>query len=886
MDDIYQKIYDHELLNGTIDNLTLNRFAHDHVSFQQEQLTTENIRKCVWFASLLAMSENEDHRQKAQNFASLLYLKFPENIDIQKVAYIIYSRAGNLTATRFLKDIGERTKAGFEFKDSFGYLLDGELSLERLEKSLRVEEEELLLTDFQFDLWQNLNTKDDLAISAPTSSGKSFIIQQYINHKFRAETKVRILYIVSSRALLSQVSELFRSILPEDVQINTSFVFENNEIVGDIPKHLLILTPERCLRLLQSAWKQIFPLDILFTDEIQNIEETEGRGVLLEYVLNEINEAWPELKKIIAGPLLKNSRSIFYDLFQQLCVSQTSNKSPVFQIKTIVRPYEIGKIGIKILSKDNPEQEERVMEVPFDLRALFGKSIGKGMAKIVSLFASNSLSIVYSPKTNLVQAWAREYAAEVPFIAVDSRVRELIDFLADEVHPRYFLIECLKKGVAFHHAKLPDIVRKEIEDLFSDGKLSCLFCTSTLLEGVNLPANNLFVVSPVKRTEPLTPFEFGNLIGRAGRIRDSLYGTIYCIEKDNNKWAQKYYDTNFNKEVVSSNKQALEKATDVIREMSQIAGQIKEGRIRNAVISLRHKFLKDPISFAKYLDTKVIHSDERVQILAGIETSMADNIVPYEILRLNPSIDPLMQAKLFNLLQKDGVDAWIFHDHPSFFARVKRENNEKVPYEKKSFFWQLFELLTKLDEIFEITREAYFKYAINVSVAQMCSYACQWLDNQSYKELILADIRFHSRHTNPKKKIDPSNPIIINHRINEVIKIHSTISTFILVKYLKLLNDLLLPFMGENPEEKFRFSLSMPVKLELGTSKGSAIHLMSRGVNRSVALKVVKEFEKINGFKDMDIFQWLKSVETLPLKAIYIRYLQKLNLLKRSNPVA
>lgn len=120
----------------------------------------------------------------------------------------------------------------------------------------------------------------------------------------------------------------------------------------------------------------------------------------------------------------------------------------------------------------------------------------------------------------------------------------------------------------------------------------------------------------------------------------------------------------------------------------------------------------------------------------------------------------------------------------------------------------------------------------------------------------------------------------MNERINEVIKIHSTINSFILVKYLKVVNDLLMLFVSDVNDEKFRFSLNLPVTLELGTTKHNVILLISKGVNRSVALKVNAEFEKVPGHEEMDVVQWLKTVEKLPLKPIYNRYLRNMKLLK------
>ena len=122
--------------------------------------------------------------------------------------------------------------------------------------------------------------------------------------------------------------------------------------------------------------------------------------------------------------------------------------------------------------------------------------------------------------------------------------------MKEDIHRKYYLIDCLKKKIAYHHGSLPDIVRKEIEELYINEKLSTIFCTSTLLEGVNLPANNLFTFEPKKKDTPLTNFEFGNLIGRAGRLNSSLYGTVYYIEENNDKLkARDYYNAEYNKEI-------------------------------------------------------------------------------------------------------------------------------------------------------------------------------------------------------------------------------------------------------------------------------------------------------------------------------------------------
>lgn len=76
-----------------------------------------------------------------------------------------------------------------------------------------------------------------------------------------------------------------------------------------------------------------------------------------------------------------------------------------------------------------------------------------------------------------------------------------------------------------------------IEKLFKDEKITAMFCTSTLVEGVNLPADNLFITSYYSGRAQMTDVDFRNLVGRVGRIQYNLSGNVFMIsdETRNNK---------------------------------------------------------------------------------------------------------------------------------------------------------------------------------------------------------------------------------------------------------------------------------------------------------------------------------------------------------------
>ena len=55
------------------------------------------------------------------------------------------------------------------------------------------------------------------------------------------------------------------------------------------------------------------------------------------------------------------------------------------------------------------------------------------------------------------------------------------------------------------------------------------FCTSTLLEGVNLPADNLFIVIKNSSYILKNSADFKNLMGRVGRKTYNLIGNVYIV---------------------------------------------------------------------------------------------------------------------------------------------------------------------------------------------------------------------------------------------------------------------------------------------------------------------------------------------------------------------
>lgn len=240
----------------------------------------------------------------------------------------------------------------------------------------------------------------------------------------------------------------------------------------------------------------------------------------------------------------------------------------------------------------------------------------------------------------------------------DLRVDEVIKLIQEYLHKDYYLSDCLKKWVAFHFGKLPQRIREKVEALYEQKVIDYMFCTSTLLEGVNLPAQNIFILNNTIGSRKFTDVDFWNLAGRAGRLSKELSGNIICVRLDSNKWNVKESDMemirtkvinhvspsilkgedNFYKNIENSllgkpfTKKTVTK--DEAETWNHYANIVYYQEIAKADSLLKSNFMKKNHKTAK-------------KVLEYIEKN---NVVPENILEQSTSIKPLYQNAIWNSL--------------------------------------------------------------------------------------------------------------------------------------------------------------------------------------------------------------------------------------------
>ena len=139
------------------------------------------------------------------------------------------------------------------------------------------------------------------------------------------------------------------------------------------------------------------------------------------------------------------------------------------------------------------------------------------------LQAGGHRNLVYVNRPKDAQDLAARLTSQRPQVELTEPATRAISAIADLIDPRYGLIDAIKHGVMFHHSQVPDSLRLYIEELFREDDSvdpRYLVTTSTLLEGVNTPADRLIMMTGARGRANLSRSAFRNLAGRVGRFRE------------------------------------------------------------------------------------------------------------------------------------------------------------------------------------------------------------------------------------------------------------------------------------------------------------------------------------------------------------------------------
>jgi hypothetical protein len=353
---------------------------------------------------------------------------------------------------------------------------------------------EVYLHEEQAHLSIELQSDKSVVVSAPTSFGKSLLIEEVIaSRKYQ-----QIVIIQPTLALLDETRKKLLK-YREYYKIIVSTNQQPDERKGNV----FLFTGERVMEYIS------FPnIDFFIIDEFYklSLDRDDDRAIPLNQAFNKLLKQTN--KFYLLGPVIQN---IPVNLKEKFDLTWYPTDFATVAVNEM--SFEAEK-GVK--AKDKKEYKKRRL---FEF-----------------LSTERDQTLIYCSSPNKATTLALEFTSHLKQIfdhtkLITGKNLDIQDWLKENINDKWSLIDSLNYGVGFHHGALPRHLGSSIVDSFNNGDISYLFCTSTLIEGVNTSAKTVIMFDKEKGNKMIDFFDYKNIAGRSGRMKKHFIGNVIRFEK-------------------------------------------------------------------------------------------------------------------------------------------------------------------------------------------------------------------------------------------------------------------------------------------------------------------------------------------------------------------
>lgn len=785
------------------------------MNYNNNYFTDEEYNDILTFADILSLSSTAEHRNLSLKIISCLKCTYENDPKFQYYAKGIMIRLGNFPGYNLISANTDNDRSDLT--------LDISIEKQFKEQINKDTYSEKIFTDAQYFMLEELLDKNHFSFSGPTSFGKSFILTSFIKNLIMNNKRgLNIVFLVPTRALVSQTLKKFKHVVDD---MDGYFLSSSPDIPALLRKrnshYIFVFTPERLLHYFSVSDNP--SIEYVFVDEAQKVLSDDTRSVVYYHAISLAERK--SCKLFFSSPNIENV-DIFLKLFNKTSdETKTILETPVCQSRVFV---DMLSKKIKLFS-DIETVTTMDYNLPDSLPALI-----QCISENVNV--SNPKSLIYCNTIDDTIECAKQMSAHLPK-GSSKALGEAADEVAKFIHKDYYLVDLIRKGVGFHFGKLPQRVRDIVERLYENGDIHYLFCTSTLLEGVNLPAQNIFILNNQIGNKNLQSIDFWNLAGRAGRLAKELCGNVFCV-----RWTNKEGRWNSDESIeIIKNKKLESINTDVISGKSNFYKNIlraAEGkpftrknvtetkrRVYNSFsnVLISHFFDDQPSLLRNEFQKK---EPDGVKKLMNIEKGLS---IPSHIL----SRFPLIKVKYQNDIWESPLATPVL-DTPTYDNCLNMLNLLFDLYH-----WDIEESGGR-NPLFPSRNRNYIKH--------YASLMTDWINSKSINEIINQTLFNHKGRKIPVGYLpsgqinlvpfEPNNKNHINIVINKTISEIDTVIRFTLKNYFENYYCIL-----ETRDGKENCGEDWAMYMEHGTTKKELIEIQKLGIPRHLSKLFYDDFK-------------------------------------------
>lgn len=380
----------------------------------------------------------------------------------------------------------------------YPYLNKENIRIESSQSEIRINyhqskyREDVFYHDDQKKILNLLLNKKNVVVSAPTSFGKSLLIEEIVASLMYSNIVIiqpTLALLDETRKKLNKYADRYKII----VRTSQEPSMENN---------IFLFTAERVIEY------STFPtIDFLVIDEFYKLssKRDDERSDSLNNAFSKLHYSYrpqfyllgPNVDKI-SDRFIKMHNAVFFKTNFSLVLNESIDlytaNAHNFGTRGLKREYKENTL-YSLLHELNHEQT-----IVFCSSPSKAKKLAKGFCNYISKIGN----------------------------APESEELPLNEWIRINIHPQWSMIDIINKGIGIHDGSLPKHITSSMIEYFNMGKLRYLFCTTTIIEGVNTTSKNIIYYDNTKGLrQPIDYFDYCNIKGRAGRMMIHYTGRIF-----------------------------------------------------------------------------------------------------------------------------------------------------------------------------------------------------------------------------------------------------------------------------------------------------------------------------------------------------------------------
>ncbi len=343
-------------------------------------------------------------------------------------------------------------------------------------RPLNMDEEDIVFHRPQGRVYRELLAGKSVVLSAPTSFGKSLIIDAIVaSGNFK-----NILLVVPTLALIDETRRRL-------ARFHVHYKIVTHPSQSPAERNIFVLTQERVLELARLDKIDFFVIDEFY--KLSPGREDDERWALLNQAFYRLIKTGKQFYML--GPGVSGISGQFQSRFEFLFLHEPYH-TVVSEIHR-VEPGENDLITLQNLCRELPDQ-----------------------------------TIIFTSSPQRAAKVAKALA-ELEIGQIDPSRQGAVEWIGRNYHEDWHFVKALKVGVGVHHGRIPRALGQYVVRAFNSEKIRFLVCTSTLIEGVNTKAKNIVVFDNEINRSALDLFTFNNIRGRAGRMFKHFIGHVYLF---------------------------------------------------------------------------------------------------------------------------------------------------------------------------------------------------------------------------------------------------------------------------------------------------------------------------------------------------------------------